>query len=146
MLEYRAMTEADLDQIMAIEEVIYTYPWSRGNFTDTLRAGGHGWIMSLSGVPIGYAVLSTGAGEAHLLNMSIAVAWQRRGYGREFLAYVIERARALELNAIFLEVRASNNGARALYIKTGFTQIGVRKGYYPAPVGREDAIVLQYRP
>ena len=146
MLDYRAMTEADLDPIMAIEEVIYTYPWTRGNFTDTLRAGGHGWIMTLSGVPVGYAVLSTGAGEAHLLNISVAAAWQRRGFGRELLAYVIERARVMEFTAIFLEVRASNTGALVLYCKMGFSRIGVRKGYYPAPVGREDAIVLQYQP
>ncbi len=146
MLEYRAMTEGDLDLIMAIEEVIYTHPWTRGNFTDTLRAGGHGWIMTLSGVPVGYAVLSTGAGEAHLLNISVAAAWQRRGFGCELLAYVIERACVMEFSAIFLEVRASNTGALALYCKMGFTRIGVRKGYYPAPVGREDAIVLQYQP
>ena len=126
MLEYRAMTEADLDQIMAIEEVIYTYPWSRGNFTDTLRAGGHGWIMSLSGVPIGYAVLSTGAGEAHLLNMSIAVAWQRRGYGREILAYV-QRSR-LTSGRLYLDV-GTNEGVKTLRDARTLNRVLRRKGY-----------------
>ena len=91
----------------------------------------------------GYCVLANGADEAHLLNLSVAAAWQRRGLGRELLDHVLELARTLRAQKIFLEVRASNNAARALYAQSRFREIGVRRGYYPAPVAREDAIVLE---
>jgi len=73
-LQYRCMNEGDLDAVMAIENVIYTHPWTRGNFTDSLKTGSHCWVMELSGVMIGYAVLMAGAGEVHLLNLSVAAA------------------------------------------------------------------------
>src|SRR5262245_49125202 len=114
------MRETDLERVMDIEVLAYTHPWTHGNFADTLRAGGHGWVMELAGVVAGYAVLSTGAGEAHLLNLTIAVPWQRRGYGRQLLAYVLERMRAMKLSAVFLEVRVSNTAARELYARSGF--------------------------
>ena len=146
----RRMNESDLDAVMAIENVIYTHPWSRGNFTDSLTAQSHGFVLEQHGVIVGYAVLMTGAGEAHLLNLSIAAAWQRRGLGRELLYRILYAARELNVQKIFLEVRVSNVAARALYAQAGFCDIGLRKGYYPAFVtegtadGREDAIVLAY--
>lgn len=140
------MTEADLDAVMAIENVIYTHPWTRGNFVDSLHAGSHCWIMEQGGVRVGYVVLSIGAGEAHLLNLSIGAVWQRRGLGRTFISYVIDFIEKNKIEAIFLEVRVSNDAARALYAQSGFREIGRRRGYYPAYQGREDAIVLEYRP
>ena len=137
------MTESDIDAVMAIEEVIYTHPWTRGNFVDSLAAQSHCYVLEWHGVMAGYAVLMTGAGEAHLLNLSIAGAWQRRGLGRELLGHVIGLARDLKVQKIFLEVRASNAAARALYGSSRFCEIGVRRAYYPAHVGREDAIVLE---
>jgi [ribosomal protein S18]-alanine N-acetyltransferase len=83
---FRRMTPSDLDAVMAIENVIYTHPWTRGNFADSLTAQSHCYVMEQHGIMIGYAVLMTGAGEAHLLNLSIAAAWQRRGMGRELLS------------------------------------------------------------
>ena len=141
---FRRMTDSDLDAVMAIEEVIYTHPWTRGNFTDSLAAQSHCFVMERQGVITGYAVLTTGADEAHLLNLSTALAWQRQGLGQELLNYVIDVARNLGARKIFLEVRVSNVAARALYAKSGFREIGVRRGYYPAHVGREDAVVLDY--
>ena len=141
------MNEGDLDAVMAIENMIYTHPWTRGNFTDSLAAHSHGFVLEQHGVIVGYAVLMTGAGEAHLLNLSIAAAWQRRGLGRELLCRVINVARDLKVSQLFLEVRASNVAARALYSQSDFREIGVRRGYYPAHGtvdGREDAIVLAY--
>ncbi len=143
---FRQMTEADLDVVMAIENVIYTHPWTRGNFVDSLNTGSHCWIMEWQGVIVGYAVLTAGAGEAHLLNLSVASAWQRRGLGREILMYVIDFIKQNKVSAMFLEVRVSNVAARALYAQAGFREIGTRRGYYPAQAGREDAIVLEYRP
>ena len=79
---YRRMTEADIDAIMAIEITIYPHPWTRGNFGDSLRAEYHCWIMEAGGEIIGYSVIMIAAGEAHLLNLSIAAQWQRQGRGR----------------------------------------------------------------
>jgi ribosomal-protein-alanine N-acetyltransferase len=140
---FRRMTERDLDAVMAIEEVIYTHPWTRGNFTDSLAAQSHCQVLEWHGVVVGYAVLATGADEAHLLNLSIAGAWQRRGLGRELLDHVVSLARELKVQKIFLEVRASNAAARRLYANSRFREIGVRRSYYPAHTGREDAIVLE---
>ena len=144
------MTEADLDAVMAIENVIYTHPWTHGNFIDSLQADSPCWIMEMHGVTIGYAVLTVGAGEAHLLNLSIAAAWQRRGLGRELLSYLIVFIGKIKVTALYLEVRVSNTAARALYMQAGFREISVRRGYYPMRInnadGREDAIVLEYKP
>jgi ribosomal-protein-alanine N-acetyltransferase len=140
---FRRMTESDIDAVMAIEQVIYTHPWTRGNFVDSLAAQSHCYVLSWHGVIVGYAVLTTGAGEAHLLNLSIASAWQRRGLGRELLDCVVGLARELKVQKLFLEVRNSNAAARALYANSHFCEIGVRKDYYPAHAGREDAIVLE---
>ncbi len=141
----RRMNQSDLDAVMAIESVIYTHPWTRGNFIDSLNAQSHSYVLEQHGVIVGYAMLMTGAGEAHLLNLSIASAWQRRGLGRELLYRIIDVARELKVQKIFLEVRASNVAARALYAQAHFSEIGLRRGYYPAhgtEDGREDAIVL----
>ncbi len=138
------MTESDLGAVMAIEEVIYTHPWTRGNFADSLAARSHCTILEWHGVTAGYAVMMTGAGEAHLLNLSIAAAWQRRGLGRALLNHVVDVARELKVQKIFLEVRVSNEAARALYVNARFHEIGVRRDYYPAHGGREDAVVLEY--
>lgn len=144
------MIVADLDAVMGIENLIYSHPWTRGNFVDSLNAGGTSWIMQLHGVTVGYAVLATGAGEAHLLNLSVAAGWQRRGLGRDLLTYVIEFIKEKKLSSLFLEVRVSNAAARALYRQAGFREIGVRRGYYPQGLNsaseREDAIVLEFNP
>ena len=139
---YRNMTEQDLDSVMAIESAIYPHPWTRGNFRDSLASGYQCWIMERGGVIAGYTVVAIAAGEAHLLNLSIAGPWQHRGLGRELLAFVLKLARDFAAARILLEVRPSNAAARALYAAAGFAEIGVRRGYYPAGEAREDAIVL----
>jgi len=140
---YRLMTGADLDAVSAIEAAIYPYPWSRGNFSDSLAAGYHCWIAECAGEVAGYAVVMVAADEAHLLNLSVAARWQRRGIGREALGFVLKLARDCGAEKILLEVRPSNNAAIALYGSAGFAEIARRRGYYPAGDAREDAIVLQ---
>ena len=140
---YRRMTGADLAAIIAIEDAIYPYPWTRGNFSDSLAAGYHCWIVECAGEIAGYAVAMVAAGEAHLLNLSVAPRWQRRGIGREALAFVMKLARDYGAEKILLEVRPSNEAALALYASVGFSEIARRRSYYPAGDGREDAIVLQ---
>jgi ribosomal-protein-alanine N-acetyltransferase len=140
---YRRMTAADLDGVVAIEEAIYPHPWTRGNFSDSLAADYDCWIVECGGEQAGFCVVMIAAGEAHLLNLSVAGPWQRRGLGREILGFVLQLARRRGAQRILLEVRPSNQAARALYAAAGFTEVATRQGYYPAGAGREDAIVLQ---
>ena len=144
LLRYRCMTGADLDALVAIEETIYPHPWTRGNFSDSLAAGYHCWIAECGGEMAGYAVVAIAAGEAHLLNLSVAGPWQRRGIGRELLNFVLRLARESGAARILLEVRPTNSAARALYAAAGFAEIATRRGYYPPDESREDAIVLEF--
>ena len=143
MPRYRRMAAADIDAVIAIEGAIYPYPWTRGNFSDALAAGYHCWMVVCGGESVGYVVVLVAAGEAHLLNLSVAGPWQRRGLGRELLNFVLKLARDTSAGRILLEVRPSNRAAIALYSSAGFAEIALRRGYYPAGSGREDAIVLQ---
>jgi [ribosomal protein S18]-alanine N-acetyltransferase len=141
--QYRRMTADDLDAVMAIENEVYPYPWTRGNFYDSLNAGYHCWIIEPAGEISGYGVMSIGAGEAHLLNMSIAARWQHCGLGREMLKFLIQLARDSFAHKVFLEVRPSNIRGRRLYASAGFEEIATRRDYYPARRGREDAVVME---
>ena len=140
--ELAPMREADLAEVSTIERAIYTHPWTRGNFADSLRAGYECYTYRLSGELIGYFVLMVAAGEAHLLNLSIAEPHQRRGYGTALLHEATRLARMLGAKEVFLEVRPSNHAAQDLYYRYGFRRIAVRRDYYPAHGGREDALVL----
>lgn len=137
-----AMLEEDLAQVLAIENAIYTHPWTRGNFTDSLRAGYDCRTWRQDGELVGYFILMVAAGEAHLLNLSIGARHQRSGHGRALLREAADLARRRGARSVFLEVRPSNLGAQALYTRFGFRRIAVRRGYYPAHSGREDALVL----
>jgi ribosomal-protein-alanine N-acetyltransferase len=143
MPRYRRMTPADLDAVVAIEDAIYPHPWTRGNFADSLQAGYHCWVLECDGAATGYTVVMIAAGEAHLLNLSVARPFQRRGIGRELLRFVLKLARDYGAARIFLEVRPSNVAAIGLYTSAGFAEVAVRPRYYPAGEGREDAIVFE---
>jgi len=136
-----AMRHDDLGEVLAIENVIYTHPWTRGNFGDSLRAGYDCRTWRLEGALIGYFILMVAAGEAHLLNLSIAARHQRSGHGSTLLREALELARRRGARSLFLEVRPSNFAAQALYVRFGLHRAGVRRGYYPAHFGREDALV-----
>jgi ribosomal-protein-alanine N-acetyltransferase len=140
---FRPMSHEDVEAVIAIESEIYPFPWSYGNFRDSLNAGYSCWIYEFGGLVIGYAVMMMAAGEAHLLNLGIAGDWQGRGMGRRFLLQLIRLAREYHASSIFLEVRPSNIAARRLYATEGFREIAVRKKYYPAENGREDAILME---
>lgn len=139
---FRPMQFEDLDRIMEIEPKIYSHPWSRGNFADSLHAGYSCWIYESQGDVVGYAVMMSVLDEAHLLNISIAQDCQGRGMGRALLEHVIDIARRHGAQMMFLEVRPSNKNAITLYESIGFNEFSVRKGYYPAHNGREDAILM----
>jgi ribosomal-protein-alanine N-acetyltransferase len=138
----REMRQADLAQVAAIEREAYEYPWSPGIFRDCLLAGYTSIVAEHEGDVIGYAIMSVAAGEAHLLNLCVANKLRRNGHGRQLLAAVMHRARHAGAERIHLEVRPSNAAALALYAATGFEQIGLRRAYYRAPAGSEDAVLL----
>lgn len=137
------MRAADLDRVVEIENSLYTHPWTRGNFGDSMDAGYGCWTLEIGGSLIGYGVMMVGVDEAHLLNLSITAEAQRRGYGRALLGHFKRLARNAGARSIYLEVRPSNRIARDLYCRDGFREIGIRRGYYPAQSGREDAIVME---
>jgi [ribosomal protein S18]-alanine N-acetyltransferase len=139
---FEPMTEADLRPVMEIEREIYAFPWTAGNFRDSLRAGYSCWTYRFGGDLLGYSVLVLAAGEAHLLNLSVAEHAQNRGHGRRLLDHVVAVARERGSKVLFLEVRPSNGAGQRLYASYVFAQVGVRRGYYPAERGREDALVL----
>lgn len=136
------MTVGDLDQVLANEFTGYNFPWTRGVFIDCMKAGNQCWVGEVDGRVIGHLVVSVGAGEAHLLNVCVRADRQGAGYGRQLVIHAIESARAAGAGALFLEVRPSNVVAAKLYDSLGFAEVGVRKDYYPAPLGQEDARVL----
>lgn len=141
-IKFRPLKAGDLDAVMAIEPDIYPFPWSRGNFSDSLKAGNSCWACELDGRLMGYAILMMVLDEAHILNLSIAREFQGRGLGRQLLQHLIAMARKHKGQMMFLEVRPSNKAAIRLYEDIGFNEFSVRKGYYPAANGREDAILM----
>ena len=141
-VEVRRATEVDLPRILAIEAASYDHPWSEGNFADSLKAGYGVWMREADGELTAYYVVMIGAGEAHLLNLTVAPAWRRRGLGREMLDDCVQRAVDAGAHIVLLEVRTSNTGAIALYHQAGFADLAVRRGYYPAAHGREDALIM----
>jgi ribosomal-protein-alanine N-acetyltransferase len=139
---YRPMRADDLDRVCEVEQRIYPFPWTRGNFADSLKAGYFCTVLEQRGALVGYAICSVAAAEAHLLNLSIDAQRQGHGLGRALLLQQIDLARSAAARIMLLEVRPSNAAARALYEHVGFRHIALRRGYYPAPTGREDAYVL----
>ena len=141
----RAMQYGDLDQVLAIERAAYSFPWTRGNFVDSLASGYLAELLVLrTGGLCGYYVAMLGVNEMHLLNLTVAAAMQRRGHALTLLDALEQRCRAHEqVRHIWLEVRASNARARQIYARRGFAEVGLRRGYYPAyKAQREDAIVM----
>ncbi|MFN3883674.1 MAG: ribosomal protein S18-alanine N-acetyltransferase [Rhodocyclaceae bacterium] len=136
------MTMDELDAVLAIEESVQAFPWTRGNFLDALAAGYDAWVMREGTRVIGFAIVMHAVDEAHLLVIAIAPDRQRQGRGRCLLEFVAARACLAGMARLLLEVRPSNLSALAFYQQAGFVEIGRRRGYYPAKEGREDAIVM----
>jgi ribosomal-protein-alanine N-acetyltransferase len=141
---FEPMRIEDLEQVEAVERSIYLFPWTRGNFRDALSAGNSAWLLrGVEGGLIGYSVVMYALDEAHLLNLSVAQPFQGKGHGWRLLDWTAALARERGGRTLLLEVRPSNPAAQRLYARYGFERIGLRRGYYPAIVGREDAIVMR---
>ncbi len=154
-LVWSPMTARDLASVMVIERQAYPFPWSSGNFQDSMAAGYEMWVLKERGVMIGYLVWMAVVDEAHLLNLALSPARHGRGLGNAMMKYFLDQAKARGMTKVLLEVRPSNRSAIALYQRFGFAQMGLRKDYYPNSVGelgkpsepqvakREDAMVMQ---
>ena len=139
----RPMNELDVPVVVEIERAAYQFPWSEGIFRDCLRVGYVCRVIDVDEEMAGYGIMSVGAGEAHILNVCIRDEYRGRGLARKVLVYLLERARTSGMYEAFLEVRPSNTAAARLYHSMGFEQVGIRRGYYQATAGREDAAVLR---
>lgn len=141
-MRLRPLATADLPNIMTIEYKACRFPWTVGNFRDSLNTGYLCFGLEISKKLIGYGVLTVAAGEAHVLNIVIDPDFQGQGYGSFLMRYLLYVAKRHGAGIIFLEVRSSNQTAFHVYHQLGFNEIGTRKNYYPSEKGREDAIVL----
>ena len=142
---FEPMTEADLDAVVAIECAAYAHPWSRGNFADSLRSGYQAQLLCAGDTLLGYFVAMKGVDEVHLLNITVAPAFQGLGWGRVMLDALAIWARGQGAGWVWLEVRNSNARAQQVYLRYGYRRVGERKNYYPADGGREDAIVMSFK-
>jgi len=140
--QIRTMRPADLQSVAEIEIASYQFPWSIGIFRDCLLAGYQSLVLDIRGNLSGYCIMSIAAGEAHLLNICIHPSCQRLGFGRRLLVEGLTRAREMDVETVFLEVRPSNEVAIMLYRSLGFRLIGRRPAYYQADGGREDAVIF----
>lgn len=138
----RPLAMADLDAVMEIEPRAYDYPWTQGIFRDCLRVGYCCWCYEVDGDIQGYGVMSVAAGESHILNVTVHPELQGQGIGSKLMKHFLQLARRHDADIVMLEVRPTNKPAISLYEKLGFNEIGVRRNYYPADEGREDALLL----
>ena len=142
LLSFRPLTEADLNLVLEIEEVAYSHPWTLEIFQDCLRVGYCCWALMQGEQIIGYGVMSVAAGECHILNLCVCPDRQNTGYGSMLLEKLLDIARKHHADTAFLEVRPSNDPAIQLYQQAGFDKVGMRRDYYPAEFGREDALIF----
>ncbi len=142
LMRVRKMRVSDLPGVMEIENANYEFPWSEGVFKDCLNAGYSCWVCEESDKILAFGIVSIAVGEAHILNLNVDATEQNQGIGRKMMRNMIDYARTKKVETVFLEVRPSNFSAIALYNSMGFNEIGIRKGYYPAENGREDALML----
>ena len=142
-MRLRKMILADLDGVLLIEQNVHAHPWTRGNFTDALTSDNLCYMYEDEESIVGYAVLLPAVDEVELLNISIAAEHQRKGLGRKLLVELMKIALGMKMRRMLLEVRVSNIPALGLYNDAGFRKIGLRRDYYVADNGREDAIVME---
>ena len=138
---FRPMKKWDIPNVLTIEERVYEFPWNKRTFLDCMRIGYHCLVLERAGTILAYGILCPGFEESHIMNICVAPKFHGRGYGRKMMERLIEIAHEDGSEKMLLEVRPSNLSALRLYENMGFKQVGVRKGYYPAREGREDAIL-----
>ncbi|MCW8917341.1 MAG: ribosomal protein S18-alanine N-acetyltransferase [Gammaproteobacteria bacterium] len=138
----RPMLYEDVAVVLAIENQVYSHGWTEGIFRDCLRVLYSCWVLEQQDRIIGYGIMSVAVGEAHILNIAVDPGCQSQGLGRGMLMYLLQTGRHHGAETAFLEVRSSNRIALRLYESSGFHQVGLRRDYYPAKKGREDAVIM----
>jgi ribosomal-protein-alanine N-acetyltransferase len=142
-VRFRPMSLIDVPAVAEVERASYPFPWSEGVFRDCVRVGYFCRVVEAAGEVAGYGIMSFGAGEAHILNICVRSDLRSGGVGRRLMVYLLDRAREQHMQDVFLEVRPSNTIAIRLYEHLGFVRVGLRKGYYQAVGGREDALIYK---
>jgi ribosomal-protein-alanine N-acetyltransferase len=143
-LHLRPLELGDLDELMAIEVGSYPFPWSRGNFVDSLSNGYQALGLWMDDALVAYCWAMEGVEELHLLNLTVHSEHRRRGHAQRLLDVLVDWAVPRALWWMWLEVRASNQAARSLYESYGFDESGLRRGYYPnVRSSREDAVLMR---
>jgi len=135
------MQHSDIEALLLIEASVHSHPWTRGHFISSLESSHQCWVLKCTDDIVAYAITSTAAGEAELLNIAVALNEQRKGLGRQLLSRITSTFDD-SIHTVFLEVRASNDAAIALYHSLHFNEVGIRPRYYPSSQGREDAIIM----
>ena len=130
-----------LDGLCALENEASPYPWSRREFGASLAAHA-GFVILRRHKVIGFLFYHRVLDEAELLNIAVSPSFQGQGLGHRLLNFGFDELGS-GIRRMFLEVRASNFAALALYQNNGFTQVGIRRGYYHDAAGSEDALVLR---
>jgi len=141
--EVREMTLEDVQDVILIEREIFLFPWSIGNFSDSVKAGYVCRVIAKENAILGYGIMMMSPEEGHILTLGIGVDWQKQGLGKVMIDYFSDHARINNAKSILLDVRESNERAIRLYKKMGFEHIAVRKDYYPTMSGRENALVMK---
>jgi len=137
------LDEEDLPPVMVIEQAGHLFPWSEKIFRDCVRSGYYLDGALAADRLVGFSMVMPILDEWHVLNLCVDPGYQRRGVGRFLMEFIIDQARASGIGSLWLEVRVSNHSALDLYAKLGFDEVGMRRGYYPAASGREDARVMR---
>ena len=147
LVHFEPLSALWLDILLPIEEQAYAHPWSRGNFQDAMVAGYEVQLLvDANHQLLGYFVAMSVLDEVHLLNITVNPAHQRQGWARLLLDALALWSRQKNAQWIWLEVRESNQRAREVYVKHGFTEVGLRKNYYPNPNGpRENAVLMSLK-
>lgn len=141
-INFRPMSEADIERVGFIEKDAYEFPWTLDLFQDCVKIGYCCSVLEQDGKVLGYGVMYAAAQEAHILNICITPDLHNNGLGQVLLDHLLDLATAQSASVIFLEVRPSNQPALKIYRRAGFSIVGQRRDYYPTKFGREDALVL----
>jgi len=141
-LAFRPMVLEDIEAVMRLEQAVYEFPWTERIFKDCIRVGYDCWLALLEKEIIAHAVISVAAAESHMLNLSVSTKHQGKGIGKQFIQFLLDIAGKKRAEIMMLEVRPSNVQAINCYNSAGFNEIGCRKDYYPAPNGKEDALLF----
>jgi ribosomal-protein-alanine N-acetyltransferase len=141
-LTFRQMELEDISAVIQLENEVYQFPWTDRIFKDCIRVGYDCWLAHLGNTIVAHAVISIAAGESHILNLSVTRNHQGKGIGKQFIQFLLNIARNKRAQIMMLEVRPSNIRAINCYSSAGFNEIGCRKDYYPAPNGKEDALLF----